>query len=163
MFCPADIQYKTNQVLTRAPLWVAVGRLRTTPVLHIGASLRRRRARPRPRPRTPIRPRVGGVAGGPVDWTCFSLGGGFKFVIASVSSSWSPLVPSRFFLASLARKFQVRDCLSFRFAWFSRLRPVGPRSGRHVTVRSAGPRLKRPCLACLPSAPGSVRPGRSWC
>ena len=37
-----------NQVRTRAPLRVAVGRLRTTPLMHIGAALRHSRARPRP-------------------------------------------------------------------------------------------------------------------
>ena len=61
MFCPADIQYKTNQVRARrgAPLRIAVGRLKTTPLLHICASLRHRRARPQPRStlRTPSRRR----------------------------------------------------------------------------------------------------------
>ena len=49
-----------HQVRARAPLRVAVGRLGTTPLLHIGASLRRRRARPRPRTRTSSRRRYGG-------------------------------------------------------------------------------------------------------
>ena len=49
-----------NQVRARAPLRVAVGRLGTTPLLRIGASLRRRRARPRPRSRTSSRRRYGG-------------------------------------------------------------------------------------------------------
>ena len=46
-------------------------RLRTTPSLHIGESLRRRRARPRPRSRTPSRRRHG-----PVGRTRIGLGGG---------------------------------------------------------------------------------------
>ena len=49
--------HKHQAWLICAPLRVAVGRLRTKPLLHIGASLRHRRARPRPRSRTPSRRR----------------------------------------------------------------------------------------------------------
>ena len=50
----------SNQVRAHAPLRVAVGRLGTTPLLHIDASLRRRRERPRPQSRTSSRRRYGG-------------------------------------------------------------------------------------------------------
>ena len=58
---------------------------------------------------------------------------------SSVSNSWSPRVPSRPVLSSSAR-------------W--------PSVGRLVTARFAGPRPQQPCLARLPSAPGSVLPER---
>ena len=63
----------------------------------------------------------------------------FKFVIASISNSRSPPVPSRFVLASSARQFQVRDRLSLRVASFSRPRPVGPPSRSSRLVTAAGP------------------------
>ena len=114
------------QVLARAPLRVAVGRLRTTTLLNICAFLRRGRARTWtwPQKRTPSRrPGVlwgwgwGGllVAGGPVGRTRSGLGGGC-FCLS--------LLPSRSF-----RLIRVE---------FERGRPVLPKraAGRRIRVVS---------------------------
>ena len=70
-----------------APLRIAVGRLRTTPLLHIGAYIHRRRARPRPLSRTPEAWGVV-VAGGPVGRTRFGLG------VVALTAASSPLALS---------------------------------------------------------------------
>ena len=68
--------HKHQAWLICAPLRVAVGRLRTKPLLHIGASLRHRRARPRPRSRTPSRRRHEGGGSWWAIWPdSFCLGG----------------------------------------------------------------------------------------
>ena len=154
MFCPVDIQSKTNQLRTRAPLRVAVGQLRTTPSRLKNIAYRRVHSPP---PGTTSAlvvdaflsaawpPGGGGqlvsLFSGRTSF-CFGVGrsrcsllpSSFLRVVqvarAFVLDNPGPLVPSRFIIASSARKFQVRNRLSFRFASFSRLRPVSPRRVR---------------------------------
>ena len=105
----------------RAPLWVAVGRLGTTPLLDTGASLRRRRAH---RGRLHVGGMGGLVGGGPVGQRRFGLGDG---------PSRCSLLPSLSFrVVGVTRAFVSGN------PWPGRVRPVSPwpAAGRRIRVAS---------------------------
>ena len=127
MFCPVDIQLKTNQLRTRAPLRVAVGQLRTTPSRLKNIAYRRVHSPPPGTTPALVVDAFMSAAwppGGGDSWWASSVAGQvFALELVALAAASSPPAFSEWSKSHVRSCWTTRD-LSFRVALLSRLRPV---------------------------------------